>query len=383
MTLPYFQGILIPMDELKAQLNHLKTRLENLVGKIDLEKKKQEIRVLEAQSLKSDFWSDVLSAQSTMQALSSNKQLVYNIENLLSSVQNSLEIADLVTSEQPSGGELPDNQKLRKDLKTEVDRISQELEKLEFHLFLSGPYDSNDAILTLHAGQGGTEAQDWVAMLLRMYLRFAEKQNWKSEILDESPGEEAGFKSVTIQISGLQAYGYLKKEAGTHRLVRQSPFNADKLRQTSFALLEVLPLIAEVGEINIPPEDLEMDAFRSSGAGGQNVNKVSSAVRLTHKPTGITVSVQNERSQLQNKEVALKILKGKLFHFQELKRAGEIKGIKGDYKPASWGNQIRSYVLHPYKMVKDLRTGYETSQADSVLDGNLLDFIEAEIRQLN
>ncbi len=371
------------MDELKAQLNHLKTRLDNLAGKIDLEKKRQEVRELESQSLKSDFWSDVLSAQRIMQSLSTNKQLVYNIENLMSSIQNSFEIADLVTGEQPTGGELEDNQKLREDLKTEVARISEDLEKLEFNLFLAGKYDPSDAILTLHAGQGGTEAMDWVSMLLRMYLRFSENQKWKAEILDESPGEEAGFKSVTIEIKGFQAYGYLKKEAGTHRLVRQSPFNADKLRQTSFALVEVLPVIAEVGEINIPPEEIEMDAFRSSGAGGQNVNKVSSAVRLTHVPTGITVSVQNERSQLQNKETALKILKGKLFQFEELKRAGEIKGIKGDYKPASWGNQIRSYVLHPYKMVKDLRTNFETTQAESVLDGNLLDFIEAEIRQLN
>ena len=367
------------MDELKNTLKSLLDRLEDLVVKIDLEKKRQEIRSLEAAVLKSDFWSDVTSAQKTMQLLSSHKQLVYTINELLSRVQNALEIADLVTSTQTTGND--DNDKLRQELEVEVQKITQDLEKVEFNLFLSGKHDSSDAILTLHAGQGGTEAMDWVAMLLRMYLRFAEKKGWKTELLDESPGEEAGFKSVTLQISGFQAYGYLKKEAGTHRLVRQSPFNADKLRQTSFALVEVLPVVEEVGEIVIPPEDLAIDTFRSSGAGGQNVNKVSSAVRLTHKPTGLTVSVQNERSQLQNKETAMKILKGKLFQLEELKRAGEIKDLKGDYRPASWGNQIRSYVLHPYKMVKDLRTGVETTQAEDVLDGDLLPFIEAEIRQ--
>lgn len=371
------------MDEYKTKLKQLKIQLENLSAKLDLEKKKQEIRKLEAQSTKADFWSDIQSAQKVMQQLSTHKEIVYNLSDLLARVQNGLEIAQLASDNPSTSEKLADVTDMRRELGEEITKIAQDLEKLELHLFLGGVYDTSAAIITIHAGQGGVEAMDWVAMLLRMYLRYAEGKKWKVDIMDQSPGEEAGFKAVTFQILGHQAYGYLKKEAGTHRLVRQSPFNADKLRQTSFALVEVLPLIEAVGEININPDEIEVDTFRSSGAGGQNVNKVNSAVRVRHLATGITVSLQTERSQLQNKENAIKILKGKLFTLQEQNRAGEIKDIKGDYKPASWGNQIRSYVLHPYKMVKDLRTGVETTQADEVLDGGLDSFIEAEIRQLN
>lgn len=370
------------MDELKNKLSTLKGRLENLVSRLDLENKVQEIRELEAQSLKSDFWSDLYGAQSVMQRLNSHRVVVYTVNDLLARVKNALEIFTLVEGNSNPNEKENDQNDLRNELISEVEKLSFELDKLELETFLNGKYDTSNAILTLHAGQGGTEAMDWVAMLLRMYIRYAEDKKWKVDVIDESPGEEAGFKSVTIQVNGHQAYGKLKKEAGTHRLVRLSPFNADKLRQTSFALVEVLPVIEKVGEIDINPEDLEMDSFRSSGAGGQNVNKVNSAVRLRHKPTGITVSVQTERSQLQNKEFALRILKGKLFALEEEKRAGKIKDIKGDYVPASWGNQIRSYVLHPYKLVKDLRTETEVTDAEAVLDGSLDPFIDAEIRQL-
>src|SRR5581483_6709271 len=240
--------------------------------------------------------------------------------------------------------------------------------------------DEGGAILSVHAGQGGTEAMDWAAMVLRMYLRFFEKKHWHTEVIDESKGEEAGIKSAVVEIDGRYAYGYLKKEAGTHRLVRQSPFNADNLRQTSFALVEVMPIIPETGEVEIKPEDYKMESFRSSGAGGQNVNKVNSAVRLTHLATGITVSVQTERSQLQNKEFALRILRAKLWEAEEARRRGEIKEIKGEYRPASWGTQIRNYILHPYHLVKDLRTGVESSDPEAVLGGNLQEFIDAELK---
>ncbi len=259
----------------------------------------------------------------------------------------------------------------------ESNALEKELDRLEFRLLLSGPYDRADAILAIHAGAGGTDAQDWTEMLLRMYLRWAESQGYKTEILDSLTGEEAGLKRAMVSIAGRWAYGYLSAEKGVHRLVRLSPFDAARRRHTSFALIEVWPDIADDIKIKIDPNDLQIDTFRASGAGGQHVQKNETAVRITHLPTGIVVSCQNERSLNQNREVALKILRARLYEIEERKRQKELAELKGDHIDAGWGNQIRSYVLHPYQMVKDHRTNHESGNPAAVLDGSLGDFIEA------
>jgi peptide chain release factor 2 len=283
--------------------------------------------------------------------------------------------------------EIEEIKRLEEKIKTlsklsEVKKTEKSLEKLKLKSLLSGPYDAKNAMISIHAGQGGVEAMDWTNMLYRMYLKFCESRGWKTQTLDMSPGEEAGIKSVTFKAEGSNAYGYLKGEVGTHRLVRQSPFNADKLRQTSFASVEVLPEFEEMDlpDIKIKDEDLKWQFFRASAQGGQNVQKVSTAVRVKHKPTGITVTSQTERSQEQNRKIALGLLRSKIWLLEQEKAQKREKEIKGEYKPASWGTQIRSYVLHPYKMVKDLRTEVETSDTDAVLGGKLDEFIEAELK---
>ncbi len=272
------------------------------------------------------------------------------------------------------------DESLRPELETEATAIETELEQREFRAMLSGEYDRSDALLAIHAGAGGVDAQDWAMMLERMYLRWAENRKFETEILDTTEGEEAGIKSVTIAVDGKYAYGYLRPEKGVHRLVRLSPFDAAHRRHTSFALVEVIPQVADDDEIKIDPNDLRIDVFRSSGAGGQNVQKNSTAVRLTHLPTGIVVTCQNERSQLQNRANAMRVLRARLLAIQRARREEELAELKGEFQKIEWGSQIRSYVLHPYQMVKDHRTDYEVGNAQNVLDGNLDGFIDAYLR---
>lgn len=287
-------------------------------------------------------------------------------------VKDALALIDMALEEEDDS--------LLAELTGEVDDLESELDKLEFHLALSGKHDKDSAMLSIHAGAGGTESQDWVEMLLRMYTRWAESSKYKTLIVDQTTGEEAGLKSVTLEISGDYAYGYLRAERGVHRLVRISPFDASNRRHTSFALVEVVPDFKSDIEIDIKPEDIEMDVYKSGGAGGQHVQKNSTAIRLKHVPTGIVVTCQNERSQLQNRETAMRILRGRLYDLELQKQEEEEARLKGQHVEAGWGNQIRSYVLHPYKMVKDHRTSHEVGNAEAVLDGRLDDFIEAYLR---
>jgi peptide chain release factor 2 len=323
---------------------------------------------LEKRASAPEFWDVPETAQKVMRRLSNLKEEVTRWSSLSQRIQDTLDFAAL------------NDEGLHDELEAETQALEREIERLEFLLLFSGPRDREDAILALHAGAGGTDAQDWAEMLLRMYLRWAESQGFKTEIVDRLHGEEAGIKRVTLTVSGPYAYGNLRAERGVHRLVRLSPFDAAHRRHTSFALAEVWPDIAEDIAVTVDPKDLEIETFRASSAGGQHMQKNETAVRISHIPSGITVSCQNERSQVQNKETALRVLRARLAQIEEERQQEEIDRLKGEHVEAGWGNQIRSYVLHPYQMVKDHRTDYESGNAEAVLDGRLDEFMEAYLR---
>ncbi len=342
----------------------------------DVDTKEKELKSLELQTQVTDFWNDNKHASQVSQKISELKEELEKMEFLKRELTDLRVMVDMAQKDET----------LALDVQKSYAKLQREVSREESKAFLSGQYDKNNALLEIFSGAGGVDAQDWVTMLLRMYLKYCDAKGFKASILHQSFGEgggpdgRIGTKNVTLEITGRFAYGLLKKEAGVHRLVRQSPFSAQKLRHTSFALVEVMPEIEDMAEFEIKPEDLRVDTFRASGPGGQYVNKTESAIRIIHIPTGIAVASQSERSQGRNRENAMKILYAKLYHLKEQRHKKELKEIKGDSVSASWGNQIRSYVLHPYKMVKDLRTQFGTSDTKGVLDGDLEDFIQAELK---
>lgn len=362
-------GIIAHMEEIQNKLKDQKSRFDVILQKFVPDEFKKEIRELEAQTMKEGFWNDRNTARAISTQLSDKQKQLETLQTLDERIKNALEIL----------GEV----QMFEDLKTETSDIEKILSELELKLFLSKPHDESEAILSVHSGAGGVEAMDWASMLARMYQRYFDKKGWEYEITDTDSGEEAGIKTMSMIVHIPYGYGFLRNEAGTHRLVRLSPFNADSLRQTSFALVEVLPVIEDQNEIQINDSEVEFESYRSGGAGGQNVNKVNTAVRLKHIPTGLVVTAQTERSQLQNRENAMKLLMAKLWERKQKEEKQTQKELKGSNTQGSWGTQIRSYVLHPYKMVKDLRTQVETSNAENVLNGDLDKFIESNITQLN
>ncbi len=356
------------MEELRHKLEGLKQRVDQAIEQINLAGEEKKAAELEEQMAKPDFWSNQEKAAGVAAEQAQLKKHIEAWRELQQEVGDNFELA--------STG---DNS-LKPEVELGYNRLAKEFGQKEFELKMAGDYDRDSAVISIYAGTGGTDAQDWAEMIERMYLRWAEKKAFKTNVLDQSKGEEAGIKSVTLEIDGPYAYGNLKSEKGVHRLVRLSPYNADNLRQTSFALVEVMPKISGP-ELEIDPKDLKIDVFRSGGHGGQSVNTTDSAVRITHMPTKVTVSIQNERSQMQNKEKAMEVLRARLAALMEQQHKQKLSEIKVESGPEQWGSQIRSYVLHPYQMVKDHRTNIETSDTDAVLSGNIDLFINAFLQK--
>ena len=338
----------------------------------DISKLENELKDLEAETLNEDFWQDAKNSNKVLAKIKSIKNKVNEYRKIESEIQNLNELTELANME-------PDEE-IAKDIIKSTKTLEQEIEKLEIATLLSGKYDVNNAIVTIHPGAGGTESQDWAEMLYRMYTRWADKNEYKVTELDYLEGEEAGIKSVTFEIIGEYAYGYMKGEMGVHRLVRISPFDSGGRRHTSFASVEVLPEITDDIEIDINPDDLRIDTYRASGAGGQHINKTSSAVRITHIPTNTVVACQSERSQIQNRETAMRMLKSKLLDLKEKEHKEKIEDLKGEQREIAWGSQIRSYVFCPYTMVKDHRTNYEVGNVEAVMDGKIDDFMESYLK---
>ncbi|UOQ48278.1 peptide chain release factor 2 [Gracilibacillus caseinilyticus] len=360
--------------EIKQELEKMANRLADFRGSLDLETKRARIAELEEVMAEPGFWDDQQNAQKVITEVNGEKELVQAFDKNQEALENAEVSYELVKEEE--------DEELRADLESEVQALSESLNQFELFILLSEPYDKNNAILELHPGAGGTESQDWASMLLRMYTRWADSKGFKVDTLDYLPGDEAGVKSVTLLIKGHNAYGYLKAEKGVHRLVRISPFDSSGRRHTSFVSCDVTPEVDDDIDIEINTEDLKIDTYRSSGAGGQHVNTTDSAVRITHQPTNTVVTCQSERSQIKNREQAMKMLKAKLYQLEIEKQQQEMAEIRGEQKEIGWGSQIRSYVFHPYSMVKDHRTDHETGNTQAVMDGELDNFIDAYLRSL-
>ncbi len=367
--------MLIALEALKSRLPDLKERLAHLSASLDIEGLKAQIAALEESSSQPDFWNDLEESQKVLQK---TKHLKDKLERFLRIEQRFDDCDTLMTLAQEESDE-----SLLPEIQEAAAEMEAALESMTLETLLCGPYDKNDAIITFHAGAGGTEAMDWALMLYRMHTRFAERRGFNVKLLDWLGGEDAGLKSATVLVEGENAFGYLKSEMGVHRLVRVSPFDSSGRRDTCFASLEVMPQIDESFEVDINPEDLKVDTYRASGAGGQHVNKTESAIRITHLPTGIVVACQNERSQHQNRDVAMRMLKSKLVEIKEREHLDKIEDIKGEQKDIAWGSQIRSYVFMPYTLAKDHRTGFEMGNIGAVMDGDLDGFINAYLKQLS